>query len=99
LDLFGVLANRRFEQERSRRVAELRRAWEDRTSERLAPQEAEPASLSTHGSESRVPLAQSTPEPPTQSAPRPQGWWECGFCGRGFHGYGAYLNHRCHSNN
>jgi hypothetical protein len=25
-----------------------------------------------------------------------RGWWECDFCGRGFHGYGRFLNHNCH---
>ena len=30
------------------------------------------------------------------SAKTPRGWWECNFCGRGFHGYGQYLNHNCH---
>jgi hypothetical protein len=23
--------------------------------------------------------------------------WECDFCGRRYHGYGSYLNHRCDS--
>jgi hypothetical protein len=79
-------------------VAELRRAWEERELERLVLHEPEPSPLSTHESESRLPSTQSTPKLPTQSAPRAQGWWECGFCGRGFHGYGAYINHHCHSN-
>jgi hypothetical protein len=46
------------------------------------------------------PLVAREPESrllPAQSAPRPRGWWECDLCGRGFHGYGAYLNHRCDS--
>jgi hypothetical protein len=98
VDLFNVLAHRRFERERSRRGADLRRAWEERELERPVPQEPEPRSLGPHESESRLPPAQSTPKPLTQRTPRPQAWWECGFCGRGFHGYGAYLNHRCHSN-
>ena len=25
-----------------------------------------------------------------------RGWWECDLCGRGFHGYGQFLNHNCH---
>ena len=29
-------------------------------------------------------------------ASRTRGWWECDFCGRGFHGYGQFLNHNCH---
>jgi hypothetical protein len=31
-----------------------------------------------------------------QYASTPRGWWECDFCGRGFHGYGQFLNHNCH---
>jgi hypothetical protein len=31
-----------------------------------------------------------------QYASTTQGWWECDFCGRGFYGYGAFLNHNCH---
>ena len=32
-----------------------------------------------------------------QYASTRQGRWECDFCGRTFHGYGSYLNHRCDS--
>jgi hypothetical protein len=32
----------------------------------------------------------------TQDASMTRGWWECDFCGRGFHGYGLFLNHNCH---
>jgi hypothetical protein len=31
-----------------------------------------------------------------QETTRPRGWWECAFCGRGFHSYGQFLNHNCH---
>jgi hypothetical protein len=38
------------------------------------------------------------PEPlAEQSASTARGWWECDFCGRGFHGYGQFLNHNCHA--
>lgn len=40
-----------------------------------------------HKPETRVESASSAPRPPA---------WECKFCGRGFHSYGTYLNHRCH---
>ena len=91
LDLIGMLAHRRFERERSRRAAALREAWEKGESEQLVAQEPEPRSVTT-----------SEPEPtlsPAQTARRPQSGWECDFCGRSFHGYGSYLNHRCHSQN
>ena len=32
-----------------------------------------------------------------QYASTTRGWWECDFCGRGFHGYGQFLNHNCHA--
>jgi hypothetical protein len=32
-----------------------------------------------------------------QYASTRRGWWECDFCGRGFHGYGQFLNHNCHA--
>jgi hypothetical protein len=46
-------------------------------------------------------------EEPQAAEPKPEslvaqytsltrGWWECDFCGRGFHGYGQFLNHNCH---
>jgi hypothetical protein len=41
------------------------------------------------------------PKPKPESLVTPyasttRAWWECDFCGRGFHGYGQYLNHNCH---
>ena len=37
------------------------------------------------------------PEPlAAQYTSKTRGWWECDFCGRGFHGYGQFLNHNCH---
>ena len=39
------------------------------------------------------------PKPESLVAPyasTTRGWWECDFCGRGFHGYGQFLNHSCH---
>jgi hypothetical protein len=39
------------------------------------------------------------PKPESLVAPyasTARGWWECDFCGRGFHGYGQFLNHNCH---
>ncbi len=37
------------------------------------------------------------PEPVVLQYPSTtRGWWECDFCGRGFHGYGQFLNHNCH---
>ena len=83
MDLIGMLAHRRFERERSRRAAALREAWEAS----FAAPEPEPRSPGIHELESTPPLA--------PSAPKPRGGWECEFCGRGFHGYGSYLNHRC----
>jgi hypothetical protein len=41
--------------------------------------------------------AEPKPEPlVVQYASTTRGWWECDFCGRGFHGYGQFLNHNCH---
>jgi hypothetical protein len=43
--------------------------------------------------------AADEPKPESLSAPyasTTRGWWECDFCGRGFHGYGQFLNHNCH---
>lgn len=42
--------------------------------------------------------AEAKPElPVSQYASTPRGWWECDFCGRGFYGYGQFLNHNCHT--
>ena len=48
----------------------------------------------------RAPEA-AEPKPESESvvasyASTTRGWWECDFCGRGFHGYGQFLNHNCH---
>ena len=41
--------------------------------------------------------ADSEPQPlVARYASTTQGWWECDFCRRGFHGYGQFLNHDCH---
>jgi hypothetical protein len=34
--------------------------------------------------------------PDAQYASMTRGWWNCDFCGRGFHGYGQFLRHNCH---
>lgn len=34
--------------------------------------------------------------PVTRSGSTPRRWWQCDFCGRGFHSYGRFLNHHCH---
>jgi hypothetical protein len=49
----------------------------------------------------RAPEAvEAKPEPQVvQYAVTTRGWWECDFCGRGFHGYGRFLNHNCHEAN
>jgi hypothetical protein len=42
------------------------------------------------------PLQEPESGPPhAQYASTRRGPWECEFCGRGFHGFGSYLNHRC----
>jgi hypothetical protein len=42
--------------------------------------------------------AVAKPEAPVaQGASNAPGRWECSFCGRGFHGYGQFLNHNCHN--
>jgi hypothetical protein len=47
-------------------------------------------------------LGRRAAEPPMQEslvkrqAPMPPTSWECDFCGRAFHAYGSFLNHKCH---
>ena len=42
------------------------------------------------------PAEPKSESPGAQYASMTRGWWECDFCGRGFHGYGHFLNHNCH---
>lgn len=90
MDLTGALANRRLEREWRRREAALRKAaeaLEGRTSEPLLTQE--PSAVTIDEAETML--------LPTRRAPGPRTWWECEVCGRGFYGYGSFLNHRCDS--
>lgn len=82
MELIGILGHRRLERELQRREAALREAAQ-------MPEQQEPAPLPTKEPEWRPLLAPEVP------ATRDR--WECDFCGRGFFGYGPYLNHRCDS--
>jgi hypothetical protein len=82
LEVIGRLGYRRLERELRRREAALREA--DQALEKQTP-----TPLVAHEPEAQPRLA--------QSASPTRGLWECDFCGSGFHGYGAYLNHRCAS--
>ena len=75
-----MLGQRRFEQELRRRKAALRAAAH-------AKEEQERRQLLAQEQEAAPLLA--------QNASRTRGAWDCAFCGRSFHGYGTYLNHRC----
>ena len=83
MELTGILAHRRLERELRRREATLREAGQ-------AQDEQEPTPLLAE--------EQSARPRPAQNASMMQGGWDCDFCGRSFHGYGSYLNHRCGSN-
>jgi len=92
MELIGVLDSRRLQRELRRREAALREAAE-------APQAAEPKreSLVAQPAAEVPRVAEPKPESlVTQHASMTRGWWECDFCGRGFHGYGLFLNHNCH---
>jgi hypothetical protein len=83
LELTDILAHRRLERELRRREAALRVAGQ-------AKEEQEPRPLLAQEPKARPPLA--------QNASRMRSGWDCEFCGRSFHGYGSYLNHRCDGN-
>jgi hypothetical protein len=94
MELIYVLDRSRLRRELRRREAALREAAE-------VPQAAEPKP------EALVALREAA-EAPQAAEPKPEslvaqyasttrGWWECDFCGRGFHGYGQFLNHNCHA--
>ena len=96
MELIYILDRRRLQRELRRRELELRRreaALRDATD--ALPVE-EPKSLVAEREEAEVlPVAEPTPLG-AQRASIARGWWECDFCGRGFHGYGQFLNHNCH---
>jgi hypothetical protein len=90
LELIGLLSHRRPKRNLSFRQAVLREAVQapkERESRPLLAQELESGPLLARETESEPPLA--------QSASTRRGPWECEFCGRGFYGFGSYLNHRC----
>jgi hypothetical protein len=80
LELIDMLGQRRLERELRRREAALRAAGK-------AEDVQEPRPLPAAGATAGLLLA--------QNASRMRGGWDCDFCGRSFHGYGSYLNHRC----
>ena len=86
MEFIDVLVNRRLQRELQRREAALREG--DRT---LFPTEQK----------YEAPIVQEAAEPKPdllveKHTSRTQGRWECDVCGRGFHGYGQFLNHNCH---
>jgi hypothetical protein len=85
-EFIDALVSRRLQRELLRREAALREA--DRTP---SPTEEK----------YEAPIVQRAAEPKPellveQYTSRTRGRWECEFCGRGFHGYGQFLNHNCH---
>ena len=89
MELIGLLIHGRLKRNLTFRQAVLRevaQAPEERESRPLLAQELE-SGLLAQKPEAEPPLA--------QYASTRRGPWECEFCGRGFHGFGAYLNHRC----
>jgi AhpC/TSA family len=85
MEFIDVLVSRRLQRELLRREAALREA--DRTP---FPTEQK----------YEAPIVQEAVEPKPDLlvehySSRTQGRWECDFCGRGFHGYGQFLNHNC----
>ena len=83
MELIDILAHRRLERELRRREAALREAVRAKEEHEL----------------SLLPAQEPKPEPPlVQNASRTRSAWDCDFCGRSFHGYGSYLNHRCDGN-
>jgi hypothetical protein len=80
LELIDMFAHRRLERELRRREAALQEAKRAREESEIRPLLAQ----------------EPDPEPRPLVAPSmTRGHWECDFCGRSFHGYGSYLNHRC----
>jgi hypothetical protein len=89
MELIGALDHRRLRRELRRREEALRAAAQAPEVAR-APEAAEPRA--------EVSLADEA-SPEWLAAPRsssPRNWCECDFCGRGFYGYGQFLNHNCH---
>lgn len=87
MELIYELGRRRLQRELRRREKALQDAAQ-------APRDAEPkpkaavAKMETAGAKPEAPVA--------QHASTTRGRWECDFCGRGFQGYGQFLNHNCH---
>jgi hypothetical protein len=83
-----------YELDRRRLQRELRRREKALQEAARAPRAAEPepkaavAKVETAVQESEAQVA--------QHASTTRGGWECDFCGRGFPGYGQFLNHNCH---
>ena len=83
---FDVLVGRRLQRELRRREAALREA--DRN-------------LGPTGQKQEAQIAPGAFKPKaeplvTEHTARTRSRWECDFCGRGFHGIGQLLNHKCH---
>lgn len=92
MELFYELDRRRLHRELRRREAALREAEVPRVA---GPK---PETLVAQREAAEVPHS-AEPEPEAlaaQHGSKTRGWWECDFCGRGFHGYGRFLNHKCH---
>ena len=89
MELTYMLDRRRLQRELRRREAALQEAAG-------LTQRAEPKPESREATEV---LQAAEPKPDSllaQHASVSRRWWECDFCGRGFHGYGRFLNHNCH---
>ena len=91
MELIYALDRSRLRRELRRREAALRAAA-------TARQAAEPESLVARreAAEVQQPAEPKSESPGAQYASMTRGWWNCDFCGRGFHGYGHFLNHNCH---
>ena len=97
MELIYVLDRRRLQRELRRRELELRRREAELQETTEAPPATEPESLVVRREAAEV-LPDSEPKPESLVAQHAisRGWWECDFCGRGFHGYGRFVNHKCH---
>jgi len=94
MELIYVLDRRRLQRDLRRREAALREA-----AEVPLVAESKPESLVAQREAAEVPqAAASKPESlVAQYASKTRAWWECDFCGRGFHSYGRFHNHKCHA--
>jgi hypothetical protein len=86
MEFVDVLVGWRLQRELQRREAALQEA--DRNPRPIA--EMHKAPTVPRASEPKLELIVA------QDTPRPREPWECEFCGRGFHGYGQFLNHHCY---